>query len=1062
MSHWFCIRSYSKRSAITTSALTRSVLPILLGLLLSLDPRVASLSPFDKMSRRASAQETSPARQSATAGIEYMARVMDQFHDRFPVYDNVSSAGNHFHAFAKIPDSNAPVDINGSATDNPHSMPTAIRCKLHIGSGPFGGFYFQNGVLPAGETVPQLNFGVVPNAGVNLTGATALTFWARGEHGGEVLEFFMGGVGRDSNTGTVLNPCTPDFSGPCPAPDSTPVVKISVILTSQWQQYRIDLSNKNLSYVLGGFGWVASVQNNPSGVVFYLDDIQYELSSTRRAQRLNEPRFLVSFTTLPVQPDPFDANTDDDIDFVLRNSAFVYDNAVALLAFLADGTDDSLRRAKLIGNAFVYASQHDRAYDDGRLRSVYAAGDISLPPGWTPNGRSGTVPIPGFYYEPERKFYEIEQESVDTGNNAWAMIALLALYHRTADQSYLDTARKLGNFIHTFRNDTGTYKGFQGGLDHYPESPMVMRRTYASTEHNLDVNAAFTAMFQITREAQWQADAQHAQQFVEAMWDAPKGCYLAGTTNPETRNMISGQLPLDVQAWSVLALPDALTLHPQVLNCAELNHRNTHDQFSGFDFNDDKDGVWFEGTAQMAAAYAFATQAAAAESLRQELRRAQQTSPVGDGRGIAAASHDGLSTGFNFKYFRRLHVGATAWTVFGQLEFNPFYQTSALSNVQFNSASYSVSEGAGSAVITVTHTGDTSGSASVAYATVDDPAAVRCDDTVNNHGAAYARCDYATTIDTLTFAPGNTTKTFTIPLMDDAHVEGNETVQLRLSNPVGATLGNQSTATLMITDNDTNPNAPNPIQAAAPGFFVRQHYLDFLSREPEQGEPWSGVLNGCQNQFNTDPTNPSASCDRLIVSQSFYGSPEFQLKGYFVYRFYKLAFNRLPQYAEIIPDMRAVAGQTSQEVFQKKATFTSAFVQRQEFVNTYSALSNSAYVAALMNRYSLTQITTPDPANPDGTQKVTLTSADLTNRLTANMLTRAQALRAIADSDQVFQLEFNQAFVAMQYYGYLRRTPETSGFNAWLTYLNAHPTDSRTMVNGFMNSIEYRLRFGQP
>jgi len=48
----------------------------------------------------------------------------------------------------------------------------------------------------------------------------------------------------------------------------------------------------------------------------------------------------------------------------------------------------------------------------------------------------------------------------------------------------------------------------------------------------------------------------------------------------------------------------------------------------------------------------------------------------------------------------------------------------------------------------------------------------------------------------------------------------------------------------------------------------------------------------------------------------------------------------------------------------------------------------------------------------------------------------------------------------MQYYGYLRRTPETDGYQNWLNYLNSHPTDFRTMVNGFMNSIEYRLRFG--
>jgi hypothetical protein len=113
-----------------------------------------------------------------------------------------------------------------------------------------------------------------------------------------------------------------------------------------------------------------------------------------------------------------------------------------------------------------------------------------------------------------------------------------------------------------------------------------------------------------------------------------------------------------------------------------------------------------------------------------------------------------------------------------------------------------------------------------------------------------------------------------------------------------------------------------------------------------------------------------------------------------------------------------------------------------------------------MGRYGLSQITTPNPALPDGSNKVTLTTAQLTSQLTAGTLTRAQVLRAIADSDQVFSLEFNQAFVAMRYYGYLRRTPDPSGYNSWLSFLNANPTDSRTMVNGFMNSSEYRLRFG--
>jgi hypothetical protein len=324
---------------------------------------------------------------------------------------------------------------------------------------------------------------------------------------------------------------------------------------------------------------------------------------------------------------------------------------------------------------------------------------------------------------------------------------------------------------------------------------------------------------------------------------------------------------------------------------------------------------------------------------------------------------------------------------------------------------------------------------------------------VNNLGNAYGRCDFAVTVDTLTFAPGESSQTFTVPIIDDSFAEGNETFSVLLSNPTGATLGSPATATVSIIDNDI-VNAANPIFLTP--FFVRQHYLDFLSREPDPAgfSTWTNLLNNCSN-VNNDPT-----CDRILVSSSFFGSQEFQLKGFYVYRFYKLAFNRLPTYSEIVVAMRAVTGQTQAQVFQKKAAFATNFTQLAEFTSTYNGMSSSQYVSALMARYVLTQITTPDPAAPDGTNKVTLTSGDLTNRLSAGTLTRAQVLRAIADSDQVFNAEFNRAFVAMQYYGYLRRTPDSAGYNSWLNYLLANPNDSRTMVNGFVNSPEYKLRFG--
>lgn len=611
------------------------------------------------LSARAVPSCSTPACKSAAAGVAHLAEVMDEFHNRFPVYDDLSSPGNHFHALAAIPNERALVRISGGYTDNPHSGATAIRTELDAATpGGFGGFYFLNGVLPPGERAPQLNFGTVPNAGVDLQGATALTFWARGSRGKERVQFFVAGVGRNPDSGAPT----------APYPDSSPVIKRTIVLSRQWTQYRIDLTGRNLRYVLGGFGWAASADDNPAGVVIFLDDIQYQLGSARLAGRLNEPRLLRSYRTLPFQrlPDPV-----GDFDFILRNTAFTYDNALAILAFLAHGSPDSLRRARLVGDALVYASRHDRTYIDGRLRDAYAAGDIALPPGWTPNGRIGTVPIPGFFDEDRQKFFEIEQRGMSTGNNAWGMLALLALHRQTGAPRYLAAALRIGRFVRTFAATTGTYRGFRGGFDD-PET-VPTPRLWASTEHNLDVFAAFSAVATLDGDPAWQAGAHDAEGFVEAMWHGGRRCMLTGTLDPEHRNEKPGQLPVDVQAWSVLAVPGILTRHPGLLACAGRNHRSTDQGFAGFDFNEDRDGVWFEGTAHMAVAYVLAGRKADAETLRAVLRRAQATPPFGDGKGIAAAAHDGLSSGFDFLFFRRLHVGATAWNVFAQLRFNPFY-----------------------------------------------------------------------------------------------------------------------------------------------------------------------------------------------------------------------------------------------------------------------------------------------------------------------------------------------------------------------------------------------------
>ncbi|MCA1568181.1 MAG: DUF4214 domain-containing protein [Acidobacteria bacterium] len=379
----------------------------------------------------------------------------------------------------------------------------------------------------------------------------------------------------------------------------------------------------------------------------------------------------------------------------------------------------------------------------------------------------------------------------------------------------------------------------------------------------------------------------------------------------------------------------------------------------------------------------------------------------------------------------------------------------ATPTVQFSAPTYAVAENASSGVatITVTRNGDTVGAVTVEYATVDDPASVPCSpEQTTQRGIAYARCDYATTIDRLTFAPGETTKTFNVPLFNDTHVEGNEAFQVRLVRAQGATLSPLTGATVSITDDDTALAAPNPIFTVP--FFVRQQYLDFLSREPEAGEPWSKVLTDCPNASNTNPNSSSAGCDRVAVSAAFFGSPESRLKGIFVFLLHRLSFNRLPEYEEFAAGLRQVTGGTGEELIAKRFDLVDEWVTHTAFRSLYDGLSNATFVDTLLGNVRAT-LATPDPISG-------VTRDSLVADLEARRKTRADVLRLIADSEEVGRLEYNNAFVAVQYYGYLRRKPEPSGYNAWLDAIGRRGESFRTMVNGFVNSTEYKLRFGRP
>jgi uncharacterized repeat protein (TIGR03803 family) len=108
-------------------------------------------------------------------------------------------------------------------------------------------------------------------------------------------------------------------------------------------------------------------------------------------------------------------------------------------------------------------------------------------------------------------------------------------------------------------------------------------------------------------------------------------------------------------------------------------------------------------------------------------------------------------------------------------------------SISFSMAAYTAKESAKSLMVTVKRTGNVTGAASVDYATSD--------------GTATAGADYLATSGTLSFAAKVTTRTFSVALLPDTLDEGNETIGLTLTNPVGGVLG-QDSATIAITDDD--------------------------------------------------------------------------------------------------------------------------------------------------------------------------------------------------------------------------------------------------------------------
>jgi hypothetical protein len=385
--------------------------------------------------------------------------------------------------------------------------------------------------------------------------------------------------------------------------------------------------------------------------------------------------------------------------------------------------------------------------------------------------------------------------------------------------------------------------------------------------------------------------------------------------------------------------------------------------------------------------------------------------------------------------------------------------------IEFSAANFNMNEGCGETTVTVKRS-DSTGVATVDYSTSDN--------------TALQRTDYTLGTGTVVFANGESSKTFVLLATKDAYnTEGMQSVDLALTNPTGATVGSQGTATLSIIDDTSVPANSQPIDDA--GTFVCQHYHDFLNRQSDSdGQAfWTNQITSCGND---------AACideKRNNVSAAFFISIEFQNTGYFAFRFYRASFpdsfqrpRGVPRYSELHRDAQklqqnVVVGQPNWEAFleQNKQGFALDWVVRADFVVEYpTTMTRDEYIDKLFMQSG---------ATPTAQERnLALFAYDSGSSLKEK---RAKGIRAVVDASSVYNAQYNSAFVLMQYYGYLRRNPDSApdgnfaGYDFWLTKMNqfSQPGEDVTdanvalarvrraeMVKAFLVAGEYRQRFG--
>ncbi|HHT24268.1 MAG TPA: hypothetical protein GXZ76_01960 [Clostridiaceae bacterium] len=354
-------------------------------------------------------------------------------------------------------------------------------------------------------------------------------------------------------------------------------------------------------------------------------------------------------------------------------NAYLYDNAVAILALSYAGAD---WHAQKIADAILFAQEHDRTFDDGRLRNVYISGDPKSDSGRSITAGKVTIRLPGFWQDGrwQEDSYTV---STSTGNIAWTILALCTVAENATSEQreeYIAAAIRAADFVLTLKSDSGGFTAGYVGWDDTQE-----KVTYKSTEHNINLISAFSALADLITEqrpekaAEYLEASEYAKMFVLSMYDKKLHCFYTGTEE-DGKTISKGVIPLDTNTLTILALEELEDTH-KIISFVE----ESMTVGEGFDFSaGDLDGIWNEGTAQMAVCYSKLGHLEKYESIMQYLKT--QTDKDGS---IPAADRDGVSTGFVivgtdilWEYNNSQSIGATGWLAFAQMKKNPLGQNS--------------------------------------------------------------------------------------------------------------------------------------------------------------------------------------------------------------------------------------------------------------------------------------------------------------------------------------------------------------------------------------------------